>query len=192
MYIEEYIKITVIAGFVEKGNKKVYIGADRGLFDEETFHISIEPKIRKKRIGPGKNNYMIIGNSGDLKPQNIITHWKMDELNYNPEKQTPYEFLVLVLVPAISKKFKEFKYIKQDFDFLVGLNGELFNITDEYEVVPAAKYGSITGGAGVPALAVLYTLFNFKINPRLKIKKAIEASIAISNTATGNIDILVI
>ena len=153
----------------------------------------MEPKILKKRIGKGKSNYLIIGNSTDIKPQNIVTHWNMEELNYNPEIQKPYEFLVLTFVPALKKKFKEFEYIKQDFEFLVGFNGEIFNISDEYAVMVPAKYGSVTGAAGIPALAVLFTFFNnkaIKINPKKLIKMSIEASIAISNMARGPIDIL--
>jgi ATP-dependent protease HslVU (ClpYQ) peptidase subunit len=182
--------MTVIAGFVDKKTGKVFIGADSGLFDDNNHFVSPEPKIIKKPIGGGYK--MIIGNQGDVRALDLVLHWKTGKLGYNPEVMTPKEFMVQKFVPAMRELFYSNDYKKGDWTFLVGFDGEIFEICEDFSVTIPAKHGVAIGSAGIPALAALYLLNKTKIKmkPKQKIKLAIETSINISNFAKPPILIL--
>ena len=188
--------MTVIAGFVDKKTGKVYIGADKGFFYDDEHFISPEPKIIKKRIGSfkGKPIYMIVGNSGDIKPGNIITHWYTPKLKFDPSQHTPHEFMIKVFVPALKELFEKNGYKKPDFEFIAAFESEIFIVDQEYAVSIPAQFCVAIGSASVPAKGALHALHHLKkrLTPRKKIQLAIEASIGISNTAKGPVDILTV
>jgi hypothetical protein len=189
--------VTCIVGFVDKKTGKVYIGAERGLFDDDNHYVSPEPKILKKKIGVynSKPIYMIIGNAGDIKPGNIVTHWQTGKLNYDPTKQTPHEFIVTVFIQSLKKLFDKNGYKKpENFELIVGFDGAIFLIAEDYSVIIPAEYGVGCGSAHVPAIGALFAMNNLKlkIQPKKKIQIAIEAAIGISNFAKGPIDILMV
>lgn len=184
--------MTVIAGFVDRKTGKVFIGADSGFFDENNYFVSPEPKIIKKPIGNGYK--MIIGNQGDVRALDLILHWKTGALGYNPETMTQKEFMVKHFVPAMRELFNSNDYKKGDWTFLVGFDGEIFEIYSDFSVAITAKHGASIGSAAIPALSVLYVMnkidVNLKLKPRQKLKLAIETSINISNFAKPPILIL--
>lgn len=189
--------MTVIAGFVDKKTNKVYVGADKGFFDDDNHCISPEPKIMKKTIGKyeGKPIQMIIGNSGDIKPGNIITHWYTPKLKYDPTKQTPHEFMIKVFAPALKEQFEKNGYKKpEDCECFVAFEGSIFIVNADYSIMIPPEFGTGVGSASLPAIASLFTMnrLKSKISPRKKITLAIETAIGISNTAKGPIDILVV
>ena len=191
--------MTVIVGIVDKKTKKVYMGADKGYFeDDETHYISPEPKILKKKIGEydGKPIYMIIGGAGDVKPWNIITPWKTRSLNFDPSKTTPHDFMMTVFAPRLKKLLEDkgYKGAKNDFAYLIGFEGQIFKIQSDYAVIIPPDYGAGIGSASVPAIGVLWALeqLKTKVPPRKKIRLALEAAIAVSVNAKGPIDILAV
>lgn len=186
--------MTVIAGLVDKKTGKIYIGADRGYFDDDNHYVSPEPKIIKKRIGKwnGKPIFMIIGGAGDIKPGNIITHWYTPKLKRDPSKHTPHEFMIKIFAPALKELFEKNGYKKSESEFLIAFEGEIFLIDGNYAVTIPPQYGICIGSAHVPAQGALHAMNNIKakIAPKKKIELALKASIGISNTAKGPIDIL--
>jgi hypothetical protein len=152
----------------------------------------------KKRIGKfnGKPIFMIIGNSGDIKPGNIITHWYTPKLNYDPSVLTPHAFIIKVFAPALKELFEKNGYKKPDFQFIVAFESQIFTIDENYAVTIPPVYGVGIGSACIPACGALFALNNPKVKSKLSPKKitqlAIEASIGISNTAKGPVDVLVI
>jgi hypothetical protein len=182
--------MTVIVGLIDKKTKRVYIGADRGLFDDDNHVSSPASKIMKRKIGA--NHHMILGNSGDLRSFDILEHSKFDKLGYDPEKISPKEFVVKKLIPEFQRLFRAASYAKPDFEILIGFDGEIFEIYEDWSVVVPNEYGSGVGSAAPPALGVLHAFHNqnIKMSTKRKIKAAVEASINISNFARGPIDIL--
>jgi len=191
--------MTVIVGIVDKKSKKIFVGADKGIFEsDDTHYVSPEPKILKKKIGAfnGKPIYMIIGGAGDVKPWNFITPWNTSKLKFDPSVMTAHDFMLRVFTPKLKLLLEGNGYTKTkaEFAFLVGFEGQLFKIQEDYGVIIPPEYGLGIGSACIPALGVLYAFDKMKstVSPRAKIKFAVEASINISTDAKGPIDILTV
>ena len=170
---------------------KVYLAADRGVFLDDTHEISPNPKIIKKKIGKGA--YIVIGNAGDFKPLNLISYWNTNFFKYDPEKMVPEEFLIKRFVPEMKKLFDKNDYKKEkDFNFLIGISGEIFEINDSYEVIKPDQSCATVGSAGDAAKAALYCMNLLKIKKSTKVKLTIAVTVAcnVSNWAKGTIDIL--
>lgn len=186
--------MTVIVGYYDKKTEKCYVGSDRGLFGEGTGISSQESKIIKKRVGTynGKPIDMIIGNAGDVKPGNLITHWQTGRLKFDPTQQTNHEFIVKVFVPKMKELFEKNGYKKPDFEILLALDCQLFIIQEDYSVIIPPDWGAGCGSGAIPALGVLYALNKekLKIPPRRKIQLALEAAVKITDVAKEPFDIL--
>lgn len=194
--------MTVICGFYDKKTKKIYIGADRGIFNDKdvnNYIVSQEPKILKKKIGSyyGKPISMIMGNAGDAKPGNILTHWQTGRLKFDPVKETPHQFLVNKFIPEMVKQLEKHGYKKPDtFDLVVAFEGEIFTIDEAYAVTIPSEWGVGVGAAKDPALGVLYALntssLKNKIPPKKKLEMALKASVNITNYAKEPFDIITV
>lgn len=174
--------MTVLAGLVHNG--KVYIGADRGMSDDNFISSSLTPKIRKV-------SSMIIAYSASRGTGQL-----MHFANYPEPKLNNLEaYLRVDFCEAIQKASELFKVDintkDNGADILVGVGGRLFDITTEDWSVSEYEY-TAQGSGYAYAIGSLHTTSGLDIPPRTRIKMAIKASIRHSPECSGPIDVMVI
>lgn len=172
--------MTVLAGLVHNG--KVYIGADRGMSDDNFIASSITPKIR--RVGP-----MIIAYSASRGTGQLIHFANYPEPRFNDLEG----WLRVDFCEAIQKASEIFKIDintkENGADILVGINGRLFDITTEDWSVSEYEY-TAQGSGYAYAMGSLHTTNSLDIPPRTRVQMAIKASIKHSPECAGPIDVM--
>lgn len=172
--------MTVLAGLVHDG--KVYIGADRGMSDDNFISTSLTPKIRK--IGGMIIAYSASRGTGQL----------MHFANYpEPRLENLEGYLRIDFCDAIQKASEMFKIDintkENGADILVGINGRLFDVTTEDWSV--SEYDYTAQGSGYAyAIGSLHATNKLDIPPRTRVKMAIQAAIKHSPECEAPIDIL--
>lgn len=175
--------MTVIVGLVEDG--KVYIGGDRGMSDKTFIGSMLTPKVAK--VGP-----IIIGYAGSQGTGQLAHYLQYPKITTdNIIKYVRTDF-----VKVLQKACEEYNVDITDSekaaaDFLVGVEGHLFEInTEEWSV---AEYDHIAIGSGYCyALGSLHATSEFDLTPRARVKMALDASVKYSPECRGPLDILVV
>ena len=172
--------MTVIVAISQ--DNKVYMAGDRGMSDKEFIGSMVTPKIHK--VGPMLIGYSASQGTGQL--AHLVTY---PEPNYNNLEA----WLRIDFCDAIQKAAELFKIdINNEdngADFLVGINGRLFEIsTEDWSV---AEYDVVASGSGYAyALGSLHSTRDWD-SPRNRIKEAVKAAIRYSPSCQGPVDVLV-
>jgi ATP-dependent protease HslVU (ClpYQ) peptidase subunit len=158
--------MTCIIGVAEKGN--VYIGGDSagvaGLSilirnDEKVFH----------------NGPFIMGFTSSFRMGNLLRY------KFDPPKQTvakdDMRYMVTDFIDAVKKCFTENSYGKPDSGgaFMVGYNGQLYEINDDFQVGLNSNSMSCLGCGRDIAYGALFATKGKKPEERIKI--ALEAAV---------------
>ena len=169
--------MTCIVGISHNGN--VYIGGDRGSSDGTSILPLTRPKV--KRCG----DYLIgyAGSQGIVELPHFI---KLPETTKDIEKTLRTTF-VSSLKDAIEQYGNASHLEDNSTDWLVGVNGKLFEISSEDWHIAEFEYSAI-GTGGPIALGSLHTSQNWKDNEK-RIRYALQAAVDISPTCLGSIDI---
>jgi ATP-dependent protease HslVU (ClpYQ) peptidase subunit len=125
--------MTTIVGVVKNG--VVTIGADSQVTDgnRKNNHPKME-KITKR------NGYLIAG-SGDSQPCDVLQHIFAPPAPTVADKKDLYHFMITKFVPAMRECLSDngWKPETEDkeggFNFLIAIDGELFDIGDDFSVV---------------------------------------------------------
>jgi len=172
--------MTILAALTHEG--KVYMGADRGMSDKDFIGSIVTPKIRK--VGQLLIGYSASQGTGQL--AHLVTY---PEPNYgNIEAWLRIEFCDSLQKAADLFKI-DINTEDNGADFLVGLNGRLFEInTEDWSV---SEYDMIATGSGYAyAMGSLFSTRDWD-SPRNRIREAVRASIQYSPSCQGPIDVLV-
>ena len=173
--------MTIIAGIAHDG--KVYMAGDRGMSDKTFIGSMVTPKIHK--VGPIIMGYSASQGTGQL--AHLIAYPK-------PTYENLEAWLRIDFCDAIQKASDLFKIDinteDNGADFLVGIDGRLFEIsTEDWSV---AEYDMIATGSGFAyAMGSLFSTRDWE-NPRERVKEAVKASIRYSPTCQGPVDTLVL
>lgn len=166
--------MTCIVGVAEKG--KVYLGGDSAGVGGLSITIRSDEKVFK-------NGKFIMG---------FTTSFRMGQLlryKFSPPPQSmgqgDMEYMVVNFIDAVRSCFSENGFGKMtDKDsnaggnFLVGYNGVLYNIDNDFQVgIPTAQYDSVGCGTDL-ALGALHSTRGKK--PQERLKMALEAASAFS------------
>lgn len=163
--------MTCIIGFADKKTGRVYIGGDSAGFDESSFNIQIRGDTKVFRTGP-----LLIGFTSSFRMGQLLRY----SLNI-PEPQVKGDdmrYMVAQLVPAIRKCFEVGGFQKDDNGqeeggtFLIGYNGNLYEVEDDYQVAIPADGITAVGSGGEIALGAMHAMS--LSCPRKSIKKALE------------------
>lgn len=127
---------------------KVVIGADSLTTGTRKYNHPAMVKITER------NNYLIAG-SGEVAACDIAQHIWIPPTPTAEDKKDLYHFMIAKVVPSLKKAFKEneYKWDSDDdetkFAFLIALEGEVFDIADDFAVCldTAGFYGV---GSGSP------------------------------------------
>ena len=172
--------MTCIVGIAHEGN--VYIGGDRGASDENIVISLCRPKI--KRCGD-----YLIGFAGSLGIGELIHHIDLPPIGNNIEKTLRTSF-VKALKNAIEEYGNASHLEDNSTDWLIGVNGRLFEISSQDWGVCEFKESSIGSGNSI-ALGSLHTSRNWKDQEK-RIRYSLQAAVDISPSCSGPIDIYTI
>ena len=165
--------MTCIIAITKDGT--VYMGGDSAASESESGLISTTkmPKVFKK-------DEYLIGYAGSFRMGKFIQYSvefpKPPSWAKTPDKID--EFMNGHLIPHIRKQVKEHELEggeKEEFNFIIGLRGSIFEIDDVWAAYePATDYISIGSGSPV-ALGSLYSTAGWS-NPKKRIQIALESA----------------
>jgi ATP-dependent protease HslVU (ClpYQ) peptidase subunit len=145
--------VTTIVGICKNG--QVIMGAD-----------SLVTAGVKKHIHPGmpkiiNNNGYLIGGAGDVAACDILMYMWIPPMPNATQRKNLYKFMITDIVPSMRETLEEngYKVDKEDkeagFEMLIAVDGELFNISDDFSVL-IDETGIYGVGSGSPwAVAAL-------------------------------------
>ena len=131
--------MTTIVGI--QGEGWTVMAADSQITDESSKIISPDtPKIIRF-------NNILIGLRGDARPGDIVTYnWKPPKMSGDPQT-----WVVAKMIPSMIKAFDKFGYDWKDkeseFNFIVSVNGELFDIGSDMSI-SRSQYRMYASGSG--------------------------------------------
>jgi ATP-dependent protease HslVU (ClpYQ) peptidase subunit len=169
--------VTCIVGIAHEG--VVYIGGDRGASDTYAILPLTRPKI--KMCGE-----YLIGYSGSMGIGELAHYIDLPPIGKSIEK-TLRTLFVKSLKTAIEEYGNASHLEDNSTDWLIGVNGRLFEISSEDWSVAEYKESSIGSGNSI-ALGSLYTTRNWKDQEK-RIRYALDAAVEISPSCLGPIDI---
>ena len=166
--------MTIIVAIAD-GNK-VYMGSDSGSTDKDFIAASLTPKVRI-------NGEYIIGYAGSRGTGQLLHY-----LDYpKPQTENLEQFMRFNFIRVVKQACDELSTDTTDADkagadFLVGVNGRVFEIsTEDWSVT---EYGEIATGSGYQY--ALGSLFVTKLeHPRKRVRLAVESAIHYSTTCIG-------
>lgn len=166
--------MTCIAGIVDNG--KVYIGGDSaGVSSNYDIETRLDTKVFVK-------NNVVFG---------FTTSFRMGQLlHYNlkipkfpiKSKITMIQWMVCKFIPAVRKCLKKGGFteitnnVEEGGTFLIGIQGHLFKIEDDFQVGEMIDGLTAIGCGGKFAKAVLWNLKDENVKPEEKIIKALETA----------------
>ena len=172
--------MTCIVGISDGSN--VYIGGERGSSDGHSILPLTRPKV--KRCGD-----YLIGYAGSQGIGELAHFIDLPPINKNIEKTLRTTF-ISSLKSAIEEYGNASHLEDNSTDWLVGVNGTLFEISSEDWHIAEFEYTAIGSGGNI-ALCSLHTSRNWKDNEK-RIRYALQAAVDISPTCIDPIDIYTI
>jgi len=152
---------------------KVVMGADSLVTAHRKFNHPKMEKISKR------NGYLIAG-AGEVSACDIIQHLWQPPTPTVADKKDLYHFMIANVVPSLKNIFKENDYnwekeegdYETKFSFLIAINGEVFDIGDDFAVCLDQKgFSGIGSGASV-AIGALH--MNATMEKALEIASTID------------------
>lgn len=172
--------MTCIVGISDGSN--VYIGGDRGSSDGHSILPLTRPKV--KRCGD-----YLIGYAGSQGIGELAHFINMPPITKDIHKTLRTTF-ISTLKTAIEEYGNASHLEDNSTDWLVGVNGKLFEISSEDWHISEFEYSAIGSGGNI-ALGSLHTSRKWQDNEK-RIRHALQAAVDISPTCIGPIDIYTI
>ena len=145
--------MTTIVGVVKNGH--VIMGADSLVTAGNSKYI--HPQMLKII----NNNGYLVGGAGDASACDILMYMWVPPMPNANQRKNIYKFMITDVVPSMKEALEEngYKIDKDDkesgFEMLIALDGELFNISDDFSVL-MDETGIYGVGSGSPwAIAAL-------------------------------------
>lgn len=166
--------MTCVVGIVSGG--RVYMGADTCASDGQTKASHPRRKIFKIQ------DDMLIGCSGSFRVMDIIEHrLKLPKHG----KSSDQKYMHSIVPNAIRRCLVDWKFFETitekddvEWDMLIGYNGHLYTMQNDYSILPAPARGTAIGSGAEAANAILFHYGSKKVTPRYKLRSALEAAAA--------------
>ena len=169
--------MTCIVGISDGSN--VYIGGERGSSDGSSILPLTRPKV-------AFNGGYLIGYAGSQGIGELAHFIKMPPVQNDIHKTLRTTF-ISTLKNAIEEYGNASHLEDNSTDWLVGVNGKLFEISSEDCHISEFEYSAIGSGGNI-ALGSLHTSRNWKDNEK-RIRYALQAAVDINPTCLPPIDI---
>lgn len=176
--------MTCIVGWIEesKGKRDVWIGGDSAGVGGLSLRIRKDTKVFR-------NGDMLFGYTSSFRMGQLLRY----SLNI-PEQsksKSDYEYMCTDFIDAVVSLFEKKKYSKINNNeitggtFLVGYKGNLYCIEDDFQIgIPALNFEAVGCGSTI-AMGAMHALRKLKYQPKLRIKKAIDAAAEFSAGVQG-------
>ena len=170
--------MTAIVGVVHDG--QVHIGGDSAGVSEWSLTVRADSKVFTN--GPYAMGFCGSFRMGQLLRYTLAT----------PEPDSDLErFMATTFIDAVRECFKTGGWLKKENEreegglFLVGVQGRLFRIDDDFQVGESADGFAAVGSGEEFALGALYATARSRMAPRKRIKLALEAAERFSTGVRG-------
>lgn len=165
--------MTCIVGLHRKGI--LYFGGDSISVSSYNKTINRDSKVFKKQN-------ILFGTTGPVRLRNLL-QYRLEIPPYSASDSDPMAYLMNRFLEAVRECFKNDDYEQEEkgrhcFEgrFLLGFEGELYEIGSEYNIGrPAGSYCAI-GIGEEPAYGSLHTTEHMDIEPLQRIRLALEAA----------------
>jgi hypothetical protein len=165
--------MTCIVGIEQTG--VVYIGGDSAGMD---IYYNILSRRDKKVFFVDKT--MIMGFTSSFRMGQLLRY------SFHPlkkdNKKSEMEYLVTDVIDSIRKVFSEKGFMTKEKEsesggtFLLGYNGHLYYIADDFQVGRSFNGYDACGCGDKYALGSLYSTKKSNLSPKVRVKKALEAA----------------
>lgn len=192
--------MTIIVGLIDQG--VVYMGADT-VASNGTRYVKKDSKITKMLVKRPykdarkeiayKRDHILIGSSGSIRPSQVIG--AMDAPDW-PAGKDAYQYLIGTFVNAMRSALSDAGCMgksddqtdKTDLTILVGIDGRLFTIWQDFSVMELVEsYAAVGSGADV-ALGALAATADSPYSAE-RIAKALKAVVTYDIYCGGPIDV---
>lgn len=152
----------------------VYIGGDSAGVSGLDVQVRKDPKVFR-------NGEYVMGYTSSFRMGQLLAY-KMQAPKPPPSERDVYPFMVTAFVEVVRKTLKDggFTTVKDSVEsggtFLVGVNGQLFAIEDDFQVVRVATPYHVCGCGERYALGALYQSTGMDMTPRQRIQSALKAA----------------
>lgn len=167
--------MTCIVGLEHDG--VIYMGCDSALSEADTLSSRI---IEDKKVFINGN--VIIGCASSLRILQLMHYAFIPPENV--ENKSDMAYLVTDFIDAVRTMHRDRGVMKKENDlethdshFVIGLNGILYVVEDDYQVYQTKEKWSAIGGGAEMALGVMYaTQYDKTLTPEQRITLALEAA----------------
>jgi len=170
--------MTCIIGYKDQSGC-VHIGGDSAASGDSDLDVRKESKVFK-------NGPMIFGYSGSFRMGQLLRYSLKVPVQKN--KTAVLRYLCTTFVNAVRKCFKENKYVpdaKEDWAFIIGYKGHLYQIYDDFHVAEIRTPYDACGSGRTYALGAMHILHKQKLKPKTKIKRALKTAESYVMTVKG-------
>lgn len=170
--------MTYIIGYRDQDGC-IYMGGDSAASGDDDIDIRKDSKVFK-------NGPMIFGFAGSFRMGQILRYSLKVPVKKN--KTPAREYLCTTFIKAVRKCFKENRYNpdpKEEWEFLIGYKGHLYQIYDDFHVSEVNKPYDACGSGRTYALGAMHILHKQNLKPKTKIKRALQTAEAYVMTVKG-------
>jgi len=178
--------MTCIVGFVDRKQKRVYIGADSAEVSGDQIRIRKDPKVFIR-------NPFIIGFTTSFRMGQLLMSDERFSVRMRRATESDYDYMVSAFIPAVQSLFKDGGFLESNNGelsggtFLVGYNGALYQICSDFQV---AEYTEDFASCGCGESYALGSLYTSNGNVTERVNKALECAAHYSSGVRSPFNIL--
>lgn len=175
--------MTCIVGKAVDG--RIYMGADSCAAGDWFYYPCDRPKIFKKE-------HLLIGFTSTYRWGDILEH-ELEVPRFISGRQLAMTYLVKELVPAIRRAMDKSGHLHKEDGVedggtaLIGCDGQVFIIQDDFSILPGPEYGIACGCGQEVAMAALKAMMlcGTTVDPEMQIYYALRTAGEMTNGVCG-------
>lgn len=167
--------MTCIVAWTE--NNKVWIGGDSAGVGGLDIRTRADEKVFK-------NGEMLFGYTSSFRMGQLLRYSLT--IPEQSRKKDNYEYLCTDFIDAVAEMLEKKKYAKVSNNemsigtFLVGYKGNIYGVEDDLQIAkPMLNYEAVGCGVNI-AMGALHALSGYKMKPKERITKVLEAAVEFS------------
>lgn len=167
--------MTCILGYISNG--AIWMGCDSFIGNRYVQNTIRNPKVIKRKTED--DTTILFGFAGDVREDLL-----MENLSLPKYEKVPRQFVGISLIEYIRKEFEDYGYLERSnevenqnrMSVMVGVEGRLFTIQHDFNVVECLESYQAMGSAFEVALGAMSVLDKLDLSPEEKISNALEAA----------------